>query len=167
MRAKRVVSAVLRPLPAIDLLNEAKARTLGATAGRTVTVDAPAQLFVEGDESLIGQALVNLIENAAKYSTPGGAIHLRAASLDDRVEISVADEGPGIARDDLPHLFERFYRAAEHSRRVKGSGLGLAIVKGFVTLSGGSVRVESSRAGTRFIISLPAGVAVGADAVTK
>jgi len=162
-----VVSAVLRPLVAADLLREAVARTTGPTGGREVTVDATPQLLVEGDESLIGQALVNLIENAAKYSTPGCAIHLRAARLDGRVEITVADEGPGIARDDLPHLFERFYRAAEHSRRVKGSGLGLAIVKGFVTLSGGSVRVESSPAGTRFIISLPAAIAVGVDAVTK
>ena len=68
----------------------------------------------------------------------------------------VEDEGPGIAPEDLPHVFERFYRAAEQSRRVKGSGLGLAIVKGFVTLSGGTVRVESSPAGTRFIITLPA-----------
>lgn len=162
-----VVSAVLRPLPIIDLLREAKARTIGPAAGRTVTVDAPPGLLVEGDESLITQALVNLVENAAKYSTPGGAIHLAAAARDGTVEITVADEGPGIAREDLPHLFERFYRAAEHSRRVKGSGLGLAIVKGFVTLSGGSVRVESSPAGTRFIISLPVAIAVDADAVTK
>ena len=65
-------------------------------------------------------------------------------------------KGPGIADGDLPHVFERFYRASEQSRRVKGSGLGLAIVKGFVTLSGGTVRVESSPAGTRFVITLPA-----------
>ena len=162
-----VVSAVFRPLVALDMLREAKARTAGSTAGRAVTVEAPPDLLVEGDESLIEQALVNLVENAAKYSTPGRAIHLRAAPVDGRIEITVADEGPGIARDDLPHLFERFYRAAEHSRRVKGSGLGLAIVKGFVTLSGGSVRVESSPAGTRFIITLPAAGAVPADAVTK
>ncbi len=59
-------------------------------------------------------------------------------------------------------MFERFYRAAEQSRRVQGSGLGLTIVKGFVALSGGSVRVESSRDGTRFIVTLPAGAALGA-----
>jgi signal transduction histidine kinase len=53
-------------------------------------------------------------------------------------------------------VFERFYRAAEHSRRVKGSGLGLAIVKGFVGLCGGSVRVESAASGTRFVVMLPA-----------
>jgi signal transduction histidine kinase len=123
-------------------------------------------LLVDADESLIGQALVNLIENAAKYATPGHAIHLRAEARDGHAELTVADEGPGVARDDLPHLFERFYRAAEHSRRVKGSGLGLAIVKGFVALSGGSVRVESSPAGTRFIITLRTASA-GIGAVAK
>jgi len=70
-------------------------------------------------------------------------------------ELSVEDDGPGIAREDIPHVFDRFYRAAEHSRRVKGSGLGLAIVKGFVVACGGSVRVESSSASTRFVITLP------------
>ena len=65
------------------------------------------------------------------------------------------DDGPGIAPEDIPHVFERFYRAAEHGRRVKGSGLGLAIVKGFVEVCGGSVRVESSAAGTRFVVTLP------------
>jgi signal transduction histidine kinase len=66
----------------------------------------------------------------------------------------VEDEGPGIAAEDLPHVFDRFYRAAEQSRRVKGSGLGLAIVKGFVALSGGSVHVESETGATRFVITL-------------
>ena len=72
--------------------------------------------------------------------------------------LTVEDEGPGIPPADLPHVFERFYRAAEQSRRVKGSGLGLAIVKGFVTLSGGTVRVESSPSATRFVIELPLAV---------
>jgi two-component system sensor histidine kinase BaeS len=105
---------------------------------------------------------VNLIENAAKYSTAEGGIRLRAVRAGDDVELSVEDAGPGIAPQDLPHVFERFYRADEQSRRVKGSGLGLAIVKGFVTLSGGTVRVESSAAGTRFIISLPVAATVEA-----
>jgi two-component system sensor histidine kinase KdpD len=154
-----VVAPVCRTLSARDLLEEARTRTATSWAGRVLTIEAAGDLLVEADESLITQALVNLVENAAKYSTPGRGIHLRAAPAGDRVELIVADEGPGIARQDLPHVFERFYRAAEYSRRVKGSGLGLAIVKGFVTLSGGTVRVESSPEGTRFIISLPVGVA--------
>src|SRR5581483_11447500 len=95
------------------------------------------------DESLIIQALVNLIENAAKYSTQGGSIHLSAAESGSQVVLTVADEGPGIPPADLPHVFDRFYRAQESSRRVKGSGLGLSIVKGFVELCGGTVEVRS------------------------
>jgi signal transduction histidine kinase len=112
--------------------------------------------MVDTDESLIVQALVNLIENAAKYSTPGGAIHLSAREGGNVVELVVEDEGPGIAPQDLPHIFERYFRAPEHSQRVKGSGLGLAIVKGFTTLCKGTVSVQSSPAGTRFILALPA-----------
>jgi signal transduction histidine kinase len=80
------------------------------------------------------------------------------------VELTVEDEGPGIAPQDLPYVFERFYRAEEHSRRVKGSGLGLTIVKGFVELCGGKVSVESSPAGTKFIIRLPAGASLKVSA---
>ncbi len=162
-----VVAPVCRTLSARDLLEEARTRTTTSWSGRELTIEAADNALVEADESLITQALVNLIENAAKYSTAERPIHLRAARTGDRVELIVADEGPGIARQDLPHVFERFYRAADYSRRVKGSGLGLAIVKGFVTLSGGTVRVESSADGTRFVISLPAGVAAGASLATQ
>lgn len=154
-----VVKAVLKDVAVRDMLNEAVERTRMATAGRAMGVLAPDELYVRADRSLILQALVNLIENAAKYSTPRGAIRLNAGLAESSVDITVDDEGPGIAPQDLPHLFERFYRAEEQSRRVKGSGLGLAIVKGFVTLSGGAVRVESSPKGTRFVISLPVGSA--------
>jgi len=120
-----------------------------------VCVDAPVEIRVLADESLIVQALVNLVENAAKYSTPGGSIRLNGTAKESVVELSVEDAGPGIAPEDIPYVFERFYRAAGRSQRVKGSGLGLAIVKGFVELCGGSVRVESSGAGTRFLVTLP------------
>jgi signal transduction histidine kinase len=123
-----------------------------------VTVDAPASLEAVTDESLIIQVLVNLIENAAKYSLPRGAIHLGAVLADGQAVITVTDDGPGIAAEDLPYVFERFYRAEEHSRRVKGSGLGLTIVKAFVELCGGKVSVESSTRGTTFVIRLPAAV---------
>ncbi len=156
-----VIAPAPRPVAACQLLEEAVERTRVATEGRSVSIHAPKSLTVAADEALVLQALVNLIENAAKYSTRGGAIRLRAEHSPVGVELSVADEGPGIAEKDLPHVFERFYRAAEPGRRVKGSGLGLAIVKEFVTLSGGAVRAESSTSGTRFVITLPVGVQVG------
>jgi two-component system sensor histidine kinase KdpD len=164
----RIESGALTPeqgeVPVLGLLERARSATQLETTGRNVTVDAPAELVVMTDEALIVQAVVNLIENAVKYSTPGSAIHLKAWAAGERVLVSVADEGPGIAPEDLPYVFERFYRAEEHSRRVKGSGLGLTIVKGFVELCGGEVSVESSPAGTRFLINLPASVRVKAGA---
>jgi two-component system sensor histidine kinase KdpD len=162
----RIESGVVTPVRRIvnvrHLVEEVVERTRTVTAGRRVSVDAPEAMAADTDETLMLQALVNLIENAAKYSTPGGAIHLRAEPSQAGVELSVADEGPGIPEQDIPHIFERFYRAADQSRRVKGSGLGLAIVKGFVTLSGGTVRVESCADGTRFVVTLPAAVETGA-----
>ncbi len=151
-----VIAPVLHPVLVRSLFEDAKERTAITTVGRGVVIDAPPDIAVDADESLIAQALVNLIENAAKYSTPGGPIRLRASRAGSAVELTVEDDGPGIAPQDVPHVFERFYRATDQSRRVKGSGLGLAIVKGFAGLSGGSVRVESPPAGTRFIITLPA-----------
>ncbi|MEX2246724.1 MAG: ATP-binding protein [Dehalococcoidia bacterium] len=151
------VAPIIAPVAARDLLEEAEERTATVSAGR-LECHAPGDLYLLTDESLLLQALVNLIENAAKYSTPGGAIRLTAAAAGDDVEIIVADEGPGIAARDLPHVFERFYRAGEQSRRVRGSGLGLAIVKAFVGICGGRVRVESAADGTRFVIAMPAAI---------
>jgi two-component system sensor histidine kinase KdpD len=163
----RIESGVLAPTLATvrvrTLLEDVRAETALATAGRRVDVATADELLVEADETMVRQALVNLVENAAKYSTPGGAIRLCASTTDGAVDLAVEDEGPGIDARDLPHIFERFYRAREQSRRVKGSGLGLAIVRGFVQLSGGTVRAESSRAGTRFIIRLPAASAATAS----
>jgi two-component system sensor histidine kinase KdpD len=161
----RIESGVVRPVQhsvnARDLLEEAVERTRAATLGRMLSIEADTSR-VYTDESLIVQALVNLIENAAKYSTPGGAIRLTAVPAASGVELRVEDDGPGIAESDLPHIFDRFYRAADSSGRVKGSGLGLAIVKGFVQLSGGTVQATTSPAGTCFTIKLPSAVQVGA-----
>jgi two-component system sensor histidine kinase KdpD len=164
----RIESGVLAPsVSAIDahaLLADVRSATRIATAGRDVEIRAAADVYITADEAMIRQALVNLVENAAKYSTAGGAVRMSATRQGERVEIAVEDDGPGIDPDDLAHIFERFYRAREQSRRVKGSGLGLAIVRGFVELSGGSVHAESSPAGTRFLIVLPAAAPARATA---
>jgi signal transduction histidine kinase len=140
----------------IELLQAAREATAYEAGGRSVTVEVAPELTIVADRALITQALVNLIENAIKYSTPGGGIRLSAKpGRDGFAEIVVADEGPGIPKEDLPFVFRRYYRA-DSSRRIKGSGLGLTIVKGFVELCGGSVAVESSEAGTKFVLTLPA-----------
>jgi signal transduction histidine kinase len=128
--------------------------TSAEAEGRSVTVVADDSCRVVGDELLITQALVNLLENALKYSRPGGAVRLAATASGETVEIQVEDEGPGIPEADLPHVFERHFRSGEV--RVPGSGLGLTIVKSFVELCGGSVSVDSSPSGTLFRIRLPA-----------
>lgn len=160
----RIESGSLSPertsIPVRALLENARAVTISESRGREVIVQAEDSVAVLADEALITQALVNLIENAIKYSKVGGAIRLTAVREAGSVKIAVTDEGPGIAPEDLPYVFERFYRADEHSRRVKGSGLGLTVVKGFVELCGGSVDVQSSPAGTTFLIRLPADAAV-------
>jgi two-component system sensor histidine kinase KdpD len=146
------------------LLEHAREVTAYEARGREVSVDAEESLAVLADEALITQTLVNLIENAIKYSKAGGSIRLAANRDGKAVSIRVEDEGPGITPEDLPFVFQRFYRADEHSRRVKGSGLGLTVVKGFVELCGGSVSVESSAAGTTFLVRLPGDTAVRSPA---
>jgi two-component system sensor histidine kinase KdpD len=159
-----VLAPSLGPIHARALLLDVRAATELATKGRRVEISANDDVWLIADEPMIRHALVNLVENAAKYSDVAGGIVLSAVRAGDRVALTVTDDGPGIDAQDLPHIFERFYRAREQSRRVKGSGLGLAIVKGFVQLSGGAVKAESSPAGTRFIIDLPAAAAVKATA---
>jgi two-component system sensor histidine kinase KdpD len=144
-------------LEAVDsqtLLREVVAQTQNLTAGRQVNVQAPPDLLVRADHALMVQALGNLVENAAKYSTPGGGIRLTAERMAGSVVLSVADEGPGIAREDLPHLFQRFYRG-KSTAGVRGTGLGLSIVKSMVELCGGKVTVWSTTSGTTFVITLP------------
>jgi two-component system sensor histidine kinase KdpD len=121
-----------------------------------VKADIAAGITVAADYVLLRMALENLIENAARYSTPGGAIHVRAGpAAAGRVRLEVRDEGPGIPAADLPHIFEKFYRGSQEGK-TKGTGLGLAIVKGMVELCGGTVSVASKASGTTFTLALPA-----------
>jgi len=107
---------------------------------------------------LFQQAIVNLLNNAIKYSPESQAIDLIVERLHDEIRISVVDRGPGIAREHLDRLFERFYRVdKERSRQLGGTGLGLAIVKHIALIHHGSVDVESMPGkGSTFIIILPA-----------
>lgn len=120
------------------------------------------ELEVMGDENRLSQALGNMIDNALKYSTPDRPVAIAAEAKEKHLVISVSDQGPGIASEHLPHLFERFYRVDKsRSRELGGTGLGLAIAKHIVELHGGTVGVESSLGkGSRFWISLPLAPAV-------
>jgi two-component system sensor histidine kinase KdpD len=149
------VRAVLERVEIAPLLYEVELAQRAVTAGRVVIVTAPRELWVLADYGLLFQALGNLIENAAKYSVPGGGISLSARSLPGRIQLYVSDSGPGIPPGNLPHLFEKFYRGST-STTIEGTGLGLAIVKAMIELCHGTIRVASSQDGSVFTIELPA-----------
>ena len=110
----------------------------------TITVAAGEPAWAKGDAAQLRQVLVNLLSNAVKFNKEGGSVHVEAAAADGRVRVSVADTGLGIPREDLPRIFERFYRVDKaRSRELGGTGLGLAIVKHIVEAHEGAVSVES------------------------
>jgi two-component system phosphate regulon sensor histidine kinase PhoR len=116
---------------------------------------------VAGDPDYLERAVSNLVDNAIKYSPEGGRIRLSAKSDDAHVVIEVADSGIGIPAEDVPRIFERFYRVDKsRSREMGGTGLGLSIVKHVVQVHGGAVDVESVVGkGSTFRVRLPAIVA--------
>ena len=122
-----------------------------------ISLTCEAQLEARFDSSLLEQAVVNLLDNAIKYSEPNSTIHLKAILKASQIEIIVADEGIGIAKKHLPRLFERFYRVDKaRSRNLGGTGLGLAIVKHIAQAHGGDVSVDSTLGeGSVFTIHLP------------
>jgi two-component system phosphate regulon sensor histidine kinase PhoR len=124
--------------------------------GLAVRSEVPADAAVRADARALEQVLVNLVENAVKYTARGG-VTIRAARDGAAWLVEVADTGPGIERHHLPRIFERFYRVdAGRSRDQGGTGLGLAIVKHLVLGMHGEIGVESGAGGTTFRVRLPA-----------
>jgi two-component system phosphate regulon sensor histidine kinase PhoR len=115
------------------------------------------EIVVKANARLLEQAVGNLLDNAIKYSEPGGSIEIDVTQGKGEVTIAVSDHGSGIAPEHLPRLFERFYRVDKgRSRELGGTGLGLAIVKYIIQAHGGDVTVESTPAkGSAFTIHLP------------
>ncbi|HSJ00655.1 MAG TPA: HAMP domain-containing sensor histidine kinase [Patescibacteria group bacterium] len=109
------------------------------------------------DRERIIQLLTNLVGNALKFTPRGGAVSVSVGETDEQVTIEVSDTGPGISADELPHVFERFYRGTNTGEaRASGSGLGLAIVRSIVEMHGGEIEVASVIGeGTEFRITLP------------
>jgi signal transduction histidine kinase len=123
-----------------------------------IVIDCSPEVGVTADRSLLTQAVINLIENAVKYSPEHTTVTVTGAQDGQRVRITVADQGPGIPEHHIPRLFERFYRADKaRSRRLGGTGLGLAIVKHIANVHEGDVDVVTRIGyGSTFIILLPA-----------
>ncbi|MGI8807383.1 MAG: sensor histidine kinase [Acidimicrobiales bacterium] len=122
-----------------------------------VTRPGPERLSVRGDERQLVSALVNLLENAVKYSDQGSAVEVETAAENGRASVVVRDRGVGIPAKDLERIFERFYRVDRaRSRETGGTGLGLSIVRHVATNHGGEVFVESQEGlGSTFTLRLP------------
>jgi signal transduction histidine kinase len=130
-------------------------RPLAKARGLALRLHLPDPITMETDTNKLREVLVNLLHNAVEYNKPAGAIDLSIEHVNGHVRLEVRDTGIGIKPQEMGHLFERFYRAdpARHAD-TPHAGLGLAIVKSYVDLMGGTIRVESSDAGTAFIVEL-------------
>jgi signal transduction histidine kinase len=125
-------------------------------AGVSLEVDLPPQATVRAAPDDLAQVLSNLLQNAARYTPPGGLVGIRAERRADDVVVTVSNSGAGIPPADLPHVFERFYRVDKARTGDGGAGIGLAIVQQLVEAADGQVGVESADDTTRFWFSLPA-----------
>lgn len=133
-------------------------RSVGVTSVHPIEVAIPATVHAKADRGLFGHVMENLLNNLAKHTPRGTRATISATRVGDRVRISVADEGPGIPADDLPHVLDRFYRGGEPDRRSSsGLGLGLALAREAVRAHDGNLEVDSEVGkGTRFSFDLPA-----------
>jgi signal transduction histidine kinase len=147
-----------RPVDMLRLVREVGEQfaSRAEQADRTFTVELPeVNVRMLGNETQLRQVLINLLENALKFTPHHGTISLKLESLPDQFRLTVSDSGIGIPPEDLPHLFERFHRARNVSA-YPGNGLGLAIVKAIMNIHKGEVAVQSEQQkGTLISISLP------------
>ncbi len=164
----RLETGEVAPRIAAVTLPEVVEAAIGRVPGTAhVGLDLPAELpRAAADPALLEQVLVNLLDNAVKYSPPGGIISVSGRPAGDRVALSVADEGIGIAPGDLPYVFDSFYRARRQDRVGPGTGLGLAIARGLMEAMGGTIEAQSPRPdvpadgapGTLITLTLPVAI---------
>lgn len=150
------------PIDACSLLLELAEQVAPLAEAREVrlTVGCSGRIMFKGEPDKLKQVLLNLVDNALRYTPAGGEVRLEAwlEAHHRQVRFSVRDNGSGIAPEDLPHVFDRFYRGDVSRARATGnSGLGLAIARGIIQAHGGTIEVSSTQgAGTEFCLALPA-----------
>lgn len=155
----RQIQLAARPVDVADATQRAleAVRPKARPRGTSIDVQVPGGLHVLGDQRAVEQIVLNLVDNAVKYSPPGGRVQISAETRGEQVELRIKDDGPGIEARHLPRIFERFYRVDKgRSREMGGTGLGLSIVKHLSTAMGGDVRCESAPGqGSTFFVQLP------------
>ena len=145
-----------KPLELQTYLVELLQRNATTLPVQSIRLDIPEALpAISADSMRLERIFTNLLSNAVKYSDPGSPVVLRVRRVGGFVEVSVIDQGRGIAAEELPHLFERFYRA-KGGRKTEGVGLGLYITRKLVEAHGGGIWVESELdKGSTFYFTLP------------
>jgi signal transduction histidine kinase len=143
-----------------DLISDTLEAFSAVAERHGVTLDGSAEPDYDPvvmDIQKIGRVLTNLVDNALRHTPAGGTVQICASGTAEAVQVEVADNGEGISPEDLPHVFDRFYRGEKSRRRATGgSGLGMAIVKGIVEAHGGHIEIESTVGqGTRVCLNLP------------
>jgi two-component system sensor histidine kinase BaeS len=153
----------MEPVDVVELLADASTSFSGPAEAAEIdlqiqTIGVPEELVILGDVERLDQVVSNLIGNALRHTSAGGNILLSVAANPNGVQILVRDSGEGIPPEDLPYVFDRFWRGDKSRQRQSGtgSGLGLAIARQFIQAHGGEISVESQFGeGTSFIIELP------------
>jgi signal transduction histidine kinase len=131
-------------LEELVLDNFADTQVLAQASGLSVELAACEETIVKGDAHRLRQLLLNLVDNAVKYNQPGGSVAMALRRMNGTAELTIANTGPGIAPEALPHVFERFYRGdSAHSHEVEGCGLGLSIAQWIATAHDGTIQIES------------------------
>jgi signal transduction histidine kinase len=148
---------------AVDHVNSRRSGRAGAVRATLVGADPP--ILLRADAEGIAQVLDNLLENADKFSPPGGSVVVRLADHDGLAVLAIADQGPGVPVEERERIFERFYQtAAGRAARSRGVGLGLAICRQIVESHGGTIRVVPNLpAGAVFEAMLPGAISLGGD----
>ena len=167
MLDNRQVRPAREPLQLAELAQDVvlKLKPRADAAGVSLRADLPGAVpLVSADAAMIERVLTNLIDNALRFTHAGGSVAVALAAAGDAVRVSVADTGDGIAPEDLPRVFDRFYSGDRSRARSRGgTGLGLSIARGIVELHGGALEAESTVGqGTRFSFELRACPAVAA-----
>lgn len=146
-----------------SVVNQAVARALPAAEAKHILIKTPDKIAgeVDGDEDSLVEALVIILDNAVKYSPEKSAIAIETAVKDEEIIIRISDQGVGIKATQLPHIFDRFYRAdtARSKQQTEGYGLGLAIAKNIIDIHGGELTATSKLGkGSTFTVRLPSHV---------